>query len=402
MPFERLLEMQYGKIEKSEKERRDVETIENLDLGKQNRMNLILAYLGKKPTSEIMIGYNERVPFEELEESLVKKRSLERVLSTIGLKFRVSEKESIDEDGFELKIFEFFVGRDERKIEELKDAFLKQDHEKTGKLLGYPETAIEAFVKEEGIFDRKSWWESLPEKEREKLLEEGVLNFLNFALSKRHWREELELVRKWQRIIREKAPKLYQEFIKRKPSFAMTEEEKNQRIKKEIEEELKKVQKKVEKITERLGRPIEKGIKETVVMLNAFGIRTSGFCEGRFRKEEAQAPWVEVESKISQIENWEENENLRERAKKQNAFFQRRMMNLLNLFYQERKVPFDQRLHLRKIGNYGAFRLESQGAYFLEKEMKKEKFEQYKKEMKIFTDFLKEQYPKYFLHLLEV
>lgn len=99
-------------------------------------------------------------------------------------------------------------------------AFLKQNHARIGELLGYPRTAAEAFDrgrKEDAmgkylILEEKNWWESLSEEERKNLLEEGVLNFLTFKLSRENWRQELETVRRWQEVIKEKAPRIYQEI----------------------------------------------------------------------------------------------------------------------------------------------------------------------------------------------
>jgi hypothetical protein len=403
--FEKPPEMEYKEKEEVEemekKESADIERMENLDfLGTQDRMNLILTYLGEKPTSEIEIVYDSKKPLAELQEVLSRKEDLERNLNAFGLRFKILEREKTDEDGFDRKEFQFLVGKEEKNLGELEKALLAKDDKKIGKLFGYPETAVEAFSKGwDKILDEKEWWQELSEKERNDLLQEGVLNFRNFALSKEYWREELETVRKWQSIIKEKAPKLYQEMIKEKPLVAMTEEEKKQWEKEEAEKELRMIREKIDKITDRLGMPIEEGIKETVVMLNAFGLRTSQSCEGHIDRKPIGGPSVLIKPKEPEVKEWYEDEKLREKMEKQRIYFKRKMVNLLNIFYQKRKVSWDVRLGLRDIA-YG-FTLENNGSALLEvleEKEKQKKFQRYKKEMADFTQFLKENYPKHLLY----
>jgi len=52
--------------------------------------------------------------------------------------------------------------------------------------------------------------------------------------------------------------------------------------------------KKVEKITDRIGYPIDPGIKESVIALNVFGIKTDGSCEGHLDRG-LPYPWVDIE-----------------------------------------------------------------------------------------------------------
>jgi hypothetical protein len=423
MFHEKLPEIRYEGMNREEVgEREDVERIENLDFLKpQERMDLILTYLGEKPTSMIEIAYDSKKPFAELKEVLSKKEELEKILSATKLAFKILEKEETDENGFDRKVFQFLVGKDEKGVQELERALVERDDRKMKRLLGYPETSIKALF-EGTILDEKMWWKSLSEKEREDLLQEGVLNFITFPLSKDHWQEELKIARQRQAKIKEKTPKLYLEIIKEKPKVAMSEEERKEHEKREIEAYLEEIRKEVERLVDKLGLPVEEGIKETVVMLNAFEIRTSASCEGHFQKkgekvkyfdgekiteevlqeDKVRPPWVDIDSRISDIENWRKNEALKEKIRKQNNFFQKRMKNLLRLFYRERKVPFDQRLHLRPKGIYGAFRLENQGAKILEKEKKKEKLDQYRREMIEFARFLKEIFPEFFYRRLEI
>ena len=46
------------------------------------------------------------------------------------------------------------------------------------------------------------------------MIKENTCKFLDFRPSKNHWREELNLVKEWQKIIKEKFPHLYKEIIR--------------------------------------------------------------------------------------------------------------------------------------------------------------------------------------------
>src|SRR6266700_6454397 len=45
-------------------------------------------------------------------------------------------------------------------------------------------------------------------------------------------------------------------------------------------------------VTDTLGKPIDPGIFELVVLLNALGMKTTGSCEGHF--ERLASPWVDI------------------------------------------------------------------------------------------------------------
>ncbi len=114
------------------------------------------------------------------------------------------------------------MSRGKETAEQLKEAILLVDHEKMGRLFGIPETAVQAYVKarEEGrekelLFENLGeWWQSLPEEEKKSLTEEEkeIFDFLTFTLSRQHWEEELEVLRRRREVIKTKAPNLYEEL----------------------------------------------------------------------------------------------------------------------------------------------------------------------------------------------
>lgn len=142
---------------------------------------------------------------------------IEEILKRINLSFKVKEYEDLDSEGKTVSFFHFFIAKDEKILEELERALSEKDHETLGRLFGFPESAIKAYAGEERSerkrFDFRKAWQQLSQEEREVLKEEGVLDFVTWIPSE-NWREELEIARKWQRIIKEKAPRLYEEIRK--------------------------------------------------------------------------------------------------------------------------------------------------------------------------------------------
>ena len=191
-----------------------------------------------------------------------------------------------------------------------------------------------------------------------------------------------------------------------------TQEEKHQRW--------QEMHTRVMHMTDRLGKHVDPGIVETVVVLNLHGISTRQSCEGHL-DHGTRAPWVDVRdmgiverqdevvrmfqraSQMRQqqgndsseaVQLYQEAQKAAEEVKRQNLVIRRTLMNYLAAFYEPRHVPFDVRLVIQARG-YGESRLESQGADFQETalpEMRESKLAEYQQEMQAFTAFLKERY----------
>lgn len=203
---------------------------------------------------------------------------------------------------------------------------------------------------------------------------------------------------------------------------------------------LEEIRHEVENIGDRLGRPIDEGIKETVVMFKASELPTSDSCEGHIARG-LPVPYVEVsapnqpekrfigqnesfekaarkynmtieEAKTSKIDEayWEavkecsQNEETEEYKKwnKENEKLLAKGHNLLEEFYKERKVEPDVKLQIEE--GVGDFRIHNGGEDYQpvieherefseeEKKARAEKLKKYRPEMKEFTEFLRKKY----------
>lgn len=197
-------------FEKGEKEK--IELIEKSSfLDTNEKIDLVLFLLGKKQTAlmgdhRIARKRGEKEKF--LNYLTEKKEKIEELLNELEFVYRLGECK-IEDDiiGYNIEI-----GKDEENLSKLIKACEKKDNKELGLILGYPETAAEAFPNK--LLDFREWRQALPKEEKGALIKSNVLKFLNFQPSERHWREELESVKEHQNLIKEKAPFLYEKIIK--------------------------------------------------------------------------------------------------------------------------------------------------------------------------------------------
>lgn len=163
----------------------------------------------------------------------------------------------------------------------------------------------------------------------------------------------------------------------------------------------------IEKTIDKLGLHIDAGIKEAVIALSVCDIETTASCEGHLEHGIA-APWIDIRAKemtelsekIKAAESKKEAEKISgdnaeniERAKEKHMELMKKTMGLLEDFYKDRHVPFDARLFLDS--RPAGARLQSQGTFLQKTEAeatKKAKLLEYQKEMRAFTEFLKNKF----------
>lgn len=174
--------------------------------------------------------------------------------------------------------------------------------------------------------------------------------------------------------------------------------EQGESVKSEKEIAWKKKLTEVNEIADHLGKGVDEKIKETVAAFFIHEFTTSGSCEGHITEEGEEEhglpyPWIEVYA--PEPEGWEESEKKQHEWTIENLKQQKKMMDFLEEFYKERETPFDARLTFKSIGAYGGFRVQSFGAEMypiLTPEEQKQKLALYQKEMRDFTEFLRDKY----------
>ncbi|MBI2136166.1 hypothetical protein HYU06_03780 [Candidatus Woesearchaeota archaeon] len=203
-----------------------IERIENLRIGQAPRSELILTYLALKPAAQFNIwgnSYNgswrkvQDIPPHVIDD-------LVKTLDETGLPYKIAEAYRIDKLN---PIFEMlwpllkylpreaiekipkisyqeqpvYVAQDIGTLNRLLNAKSDRDHREYGRLMGYPETAIQAFLGEtERLRDR-------PDE-----IDGSISPILWMVLSKSNYQQELELLRKWSEALRTHAPNLDKEI----------------------------------------------------------------------------------------------------------------------------------------------------------------------------------------------
>jgi hypothetical protein len=171
-------------------------------------------------------------------------------------------------------------------------------------------------------------------------------------------------------------------------------------------------------ITDKLGKRIDAGILDTVIVLNLLGIHTRQSCEGHLEWGTG-SPWVDLEvpglddeeqvardafteaqkqkeqGQLSQEDIkqlFQAARQLRTVVKHKHLEGRRKVMSYLAAFYDQRIILYDVRLIIQAQG-MGCSRIESQGADLQDTaplDVRKQKLQEYQKEMQSFTAFLTE------------
>jgi hypothetical protein len=162
-----------------------ISVIESLPTGPENKANVVLVLVGEKPLTQIYIKGKEKAS-----ETIA-------TLNSIGLEAEIFI-EYYDRDAAEIA-----VTKDKALLEDLKNATSNLDHKRFGELVGFPETAIEAFVAGEEY--------RLPRKEQDELIKD-LPQLFSFRFSKEHATEDLETYKRWVKIIFELAPNLIRDL----------------------------------------------------------------------------------------------------------------------------------------------------------------------------------------------
>jgi hypothetical protein len=188
---------------------KNIESIESSNLTIESKLELALMLLDRK--KGVQLGDYKIIDSDEERKIYSEKFTRElsdtvKLLDSINLEHQIV-KELSDDNG--IMGYSVLISKDKNILKEFVEADKKNDDKIFGKIVGYPETAVEAYGTDKAF----NLEEELPPAELEKLKSEGIMPFLLFTPSKEHWTEELEWARKNKHLIKEKAPKLYDDLI---------------------------------------------------------------------------------------------------------------------------------------------------------------------------------------------
>lgn len=195
---------------------------------------------------------------------------LEQVLF-VRIKFAI-EAQSIwckcycarDKDSLSKLVDSDYVDGDSRPV------LIKKD-KNLGNILGYPQTAVDAYISGQSVDD-----DVLPLS----VVNSPEYKFVGFRMSKLHWKDEFDEAVVRVCMLKKLFPKLYQRII---DGDVISHE------KIDIWNDIKN---RVDQITDRLGMPVDDNIKDVVIGLNANGINTVASCGGHLDSDRLAFPWI--------------------------------------------------------------------------------------------------------------
>lgn len=225
---------EHEKEQISPREKELTREIEQLPLLDEDKVNLLLVWRGLKLATNINFIFKEWAPGspEPVLSSKRKKIRIEELLQLLGKiglsavaekEFRLEPEFIVENNnrgilnGMESQMI--FVSPSLETAEELAENWPKEEGDLEGKnlgrLFGFPQTAIEAYVKyaKDGFQDKNEFMmkrSEIPEEIRNK----DYFAFVGFGLSKEHWQEELETAKKWAAEIQKLSPTLYAEIVR--------------------------------------------------------------------------------------------------------------------------------------------------------------------------------------------
>lgn len=106
------------------------------------------------------------------------------------------------------EVLRIYIAHSKETAQQLQNLFenVQKNHTAIGQLLGYPETAIAAFLTND-MLD----WNDMPESTSAVNAEN--MKLLGHRLSKTHWQDEIQYLATWGTYLKNESPKIYNEII---------------------------------------------------------------------------------------------------------------------------------------------------------------------------------------------
>ncbi len=175
--------------------------LESIHCGVVPKAELILVLSGLKPATDLLLFKNSEDP-----ESVKKK------ITDAGLAYKELDKTLIQNPNLTCFLGVARKMADATRVVELSSTMSSTGGEEFGRLMGFPQTAIEAYAKKRERFNDGT--------NNHPFVERGLP--FRFKLSKDNWEEEIQVAEGWTAKIKEIAPDVYQELMSNEHLFPST------------------------------------------------------------------------------------------------------------------------------------------------------------------------------------
>ena len=168
--------------------KRAVEMIVNAPLPALSKADLILVYLGAKPAADITLFPWLALAKADFETLLSEELHL--------INFQLNREDGREKEGY----FDFVVAKNLSDAEKLRDSRQNKDFQAYQAAKGYPASFVSAFKNRRLLLDNKGYPADFAQCP------------INFPLTQNDWQAQFELIKKWNGLIKEYAPKLFEEL----------------------------------------------------------------------------------------------------------------------------------------------------------------------------------------------
>ncbi|MSU75307.1 MAG: hypothetical protein EXS55_02230 [Candidatus Magasanikbacteria bacterium] len=166
----------------TDEQKESIQFLEQLKIGPAQKAELILVVLGLKPAAEVVI-----FPWNDLPE---------KVVATIEKTSLLVHEKPKNQASSGKVVATYAVARDAETLQQLLQTDPAKDHEAYGRLMGFPTSAVEAFLNKTTL-----------KTDEDDLERRGII--FGMKLSRDNTKEELRLLEYWSQLIKKYAPATY-------------------------------------------------------------------------------------------------------------------------------------------------------------------------------------------------
>lgn len=174
------------------------------------KADILLTAAGLRPTTMSHL-HSEKYTSDEmiLRVDPDEIRILENILRALKLSFHTRRR--VIDQGHEKPTFhevvDFFIAKSDELARALKQAVLDWDEKLIGLTLGYPRTAVEAYIDEDLLLDMNKHPVSTPE------VSEQNMHLLAHRLSSNSWRDEVKYIENSGEVLKKLSPVIYDKLM---------------------------------------------------------------------------------------------------------------------------------------------------------------------------------------------
>lgn len=191
--------------------RKSIDDLEKLDLIPAiDKAHLLLVAAGIKPSMHTGIFSKQMKDGEEVHQPDIDSiNTLSKIIASLSLKYKIESRKYTDtENGIPLHttLTIFYIAQRDNVVDRLLKARTDEDFELEGVLLGFPKSAVDAYIRGDviAVVDHPSHSEDVTEDE---------MKFLNHMISPSNWKDEVKYLPDYADVTCQISPVIYAQVL---------------------------------------------------------------------------------------------------------------------------------------------------------------------------------------------